>query len=230
MILGAGGAVALPGPTACLAVGIAGLQPLGDRIYSDTDSTEAHQGYQSLVDAARDRITATFGAPESRPIMVFLQAPEGFGPFKLNAFGSTQMIGSRACVMIGPSGQNVDVVAHELMHAEIHHRAGAVARFLEIPTWFDEGVAMQVDYRSRYTLESRAEHDPSEVRALNTAASFFSTNDKDLTQNYASAKAVVAGWTGRIGANALYERLRRLQAGEPFSVVIPEHEWTTPPR
>ena len=136
------------------------------------------------------------------------------------------MIGSRACVMVGPKGQNIDVVAHELMHGELHHRAGYLRRFFQVPTWFDEGVAMQVDYRSRYSLSPPEAQNADYVRALTTESSFFVADDEALTRNYASAKTVVASWVTRVGPAALYLRLHRLNNGEPFSEVVPERELT----
>ena len=219
-------ALALPGLTACALVGIAGLHPLGDGLLTDSDSKADHRRYIQLARDARARIEATFGVVESKPILVFFSGPSGFGPFKLNSYGSTQMVGSRACVMVGPRGQNIDVVAHELMHGELHHRAGYLRRFLQVPTWFDEGVAMQVDYRSRYLLLPPEAQNADYIRASTTESSFFVADDEALTRNYASAKEVVASWVRRVGAATLYLRLHRLKNGEPFSEVVPERELT----
>jgi hypothetical protein len=219
-------AFALPGPTTCALVGMAGLNTLSDGLLTDSKSEADHRRYIQLTRDARARIEATFGTPESKPIFVIFNGPEGFGPFKLNSYGSTQMAGSRVCVMVGPKGQNIDVVAHELMHGELHYRVGPVARFLQVPTWFDEGVAMQVDYRSRYLLSPQEALDSDYVRALTTASSFFSGDEEALTRNYASAKAVVAPWVAKAGPATLYPRLHRLKSGESFAEVVHERELT----
>jgi hypothetical protein len=219
-------AYALPGPTACALVGLAGLNALGDGVVTDSKSEADHRRYIQLVRDARERIEATFGTPESKPIVVIFNGSDGFGPFKLNGYGSTQMVGSRACVMVGPKGQNIDVVAHELMHGELHYRVGPVHRFLQVPTWFDEGIAMQVDYRSRYLLSPQEAVDSDYVRALTTASSFFAGDDEALTRNYASAKAVVAAWVVRVEPATFYSRLLRLKSGESVAEVVPERELT----
>lgn len=223
-------AVALPGPAACAVVGLAGLHSLGDGLLTDSESTADQQGYRQLVRDARERIGATFGAVESRPLIVFFNDASGLGPFRLNRYGSTQMIGSRACVMVGPAGQSIDVVAHELMHGEVHHRVGYRQRLLTVPTWFDEGVAMQVDYRGRYalSLQDATASDADVVRDLTTGSRFFVENDEALTRHYAFAKAVIASWVERVGPAALYPRLERLRAGEPFDEVLPVQELALP--
>ena len=215
-------AFALPGSTACVLVGMAGLRALDDGTLTDSESEADHLRYIQLTRDARARIEATFGAVESKPIVVFFSRPDGFGPFKLNSYGSTQMVGSRACVMVGPKGQNVDVVAHELMHGEVHHRVGYLRRFLQVPVWFDEGVAMQVDHRSRYLLSPQNAKNVEYVRAFTTTSSFFVADDEVLTRNYASAKELVASWVAKVGAATLYPRLQRLKNGESFSEVVAE--------
>lgn len=210
-------AFALPGPTACLLVGVAELHKLSDGSLTDSESEVDQQRYVQLTRDARVRIESTFGSIESKPILVFFSRPDGFGPFTLNAYGSTQFIGSRACVMVGPKGQSVDVVSHELMHAEIHHRVGNLKRFLQLPTWFDEGVAMQVDYRNRYSLSSQDAQNADYVRGLTTFSSFFKGDEQVVVRNYASAKQVVASWLSRVGNTSLYSRFQRMRNGESFA-------------
>jgi len=215
-------AFALPGPTACLLVEVADLHTLPDGVLTDSGSEADQRRYVQLARDARARIEATFGAVESKPILVFFSQPDGFGPFRLNAYGSTQFIGSRACVMVGPKGQSVDVVAHELMHAEIHHRVGYLKRFLQLPTWFDEGVAMQVDYRTRYSLSPQDSQTADYVRDLTTFSSFFKGDEQAVVRNYASAKQVVAFWLSKVGSTSLYMHLQRLKNGESFAEIVAE--------
>jgi hypothetical protein len=210
-------ALALPGPVACLFIEAADLRPIPDSLFTDNTSEVDQQRYLLLARDARSRIESTFG-----PVDVFFSHPSGFGPFELNAYGGTHFIGSRACVMIGPKGQNVDVVAHELMHAEIHHRVGYLKRFLQLPTWFDEGVAMQLDYRQRFSLSPRNESNADHVRGLTTFSSFFSGDEQAVVRNYAAAKQVVASWLSRVGRDVLYTRLQRLKKGESFPKIFAE--------
>lgn len=213
-------AFALPGPTACLLVGVAALHELSDGSLTDSASAADQQRYVQLTRDARARIEGIFGATESKPILVFFNHPDGFGPFRLNAHGSTQFLGSRACVMVGPKGQSVDVVAHELMHAEIHHRVGYLKRFLQLPTWFDEGVAMQVDHRPRYALSPQDAQNVDDVRGLTTFSSFFNGNEQTVVRHYAAAKQVAAAWLSKVGPASLYARLQRMRDGESFADIV----------
>jgi hypothetical protein len=213
-------AYALPGPAACLTVAGFDLQSGPDGVLTDDMSSADQQHFAQITREARSRIGATFGAPRSRPRIVFFSHDGGLGPFALNRYGSTQFIGRYACVFIGPGGRNVDVVAHELMHAELQHRVGALKRILEIPTWFDEGVAMQVDYRKKYDLPHDESVDTDAVRKLVSPSKFNASDDRALTRHYAMSKTMVASWLSGIGPSALYGRLAQINQGKPFADVM----------
>ena len=215
-------AVALPAPAACLFVGAMDLHRLPDGSLTDSPLPEDQQRFVELARAARARIAATFGPAEATPALVFFTHPEGIGPFRLNAYGSTPTIGGRACVMVGPNGQNINVVAHELMHAELHRRVGYFKRWLQLPAWFDEGVAMQVDYRSRYALAEQDAAGADAVQKLNTFSAFRSGDGKTVVANYARAKYVVAAWLRRVGVKSFYPRLERMRRGESFAEAMAE--------
>lgn len=176
--------------------------------------------FQRLVSDAKGRIREVFGEPRSKPLVLLFDEGSSFGPFRLNEYGSTQFLGSRTCVLIGPKGQNVDVVSHELMHAETADRIGFVAKFTELPTWFDEGLAMQVDFRPAYDIQAGAAVDSKPVRDLRTARYFFASDSENLTRNYALAKAEVALWAKRVGYSSVYAQLDRIRQGESFESVV----------
>lgn len=211
---------AFSGPTACMFVGVADLHALPDGSLTDSASPDEQDRYVRLTLESRERIANTFGEPKAKPILVYFSRPDGFGPFKLNAFGSTQFIGSRTCVMIGPEGQNIDVVAHELMHAEIHERAGFWNRFMKIPTWFDEGLAMQVDFRPKYLLAAEDAHAIDEVRQLTSFSSFFNGGEKVVVSNYAKARVLVADWIAKVGKASVYQQLHQLRDGQSVEEAI----------
>ncbi|HEY0439673.1 MAG TPA: hypothetical protein VGD36_06315 [Xanthobacteraceae bacterium] len=213
-------AYAFPGAPACLLVGSVDLHRLPDGSLTDAKAEDDRARYVQLASDARARIEAMFGTPQARPIVVYFNDPHGLGPFKLNSYGSAHFIGTRACVMVGPNGQNVDVVAHELMHAEIHHRVGYWRRFWSVPAWFDEGLAMQVDFRTRYALGPEDLSRAGYVREFETFRAFFNGDEPTQVRNYAAAKAVVSAWIAEVGAASLYARLGRLRAGEPLSAAL----------
>ena len=215
-------AFAFPGMTACALIEFSGLEtlPNGTRIPSSSTNAE-RQAILEIQTQAKTRIETMFGAPRAKPLVVFLNNPTTVFTFKSNSYGSTFFVGPRACVIIGPDGTNVDVVAHELLHAELFARVGPWRRFREIPAWFDEGVAMQVDFRSRY--DSSQAVDATELASLRTLRSmdqFNAGNDQEITRHYARSKRAVAQWLEKIGRSNLYANLERIRAGESLDGVL----------
>jgi hypothetical protein len=189
-------AFAFPSPiVACALLDLAPLDSLDDGARVDQGLTaEARAEVPALLRQARARIEERVGPMTAAPRLVFLSDARTWSPFVFNDYGSTTTIASRACVIVGPQGRNVDVVAHELLHAEAHHRLGVLRR-ARLPTWFDEGLAMQVDDRPRYQLPSPlTEAERARARQLSTADRFFSGDDDQLTWHYAAAKALVWEW------------------------------------
>ena len=112
-------------------------------------SVDASSCEASLLNEAEQRISLLYeSAVESAPWVVCLSEPElGLG----TTVGTTNFApGLPAILVMGPDGANVDVIAHEWAHAELAERVGVLVRTYRIPTWLDEGLAMQVDYREGY--------------------------------------------------------------------------------
>ena len=50
-------------------------------------------------------------------------------------------------LVLGPEGNTPDVIAHELCHDELFARLGWLTIKRQVPQWFNEGLALMVDYR-----------------------------------------------------------------------------------
>ncbi len=215
----AGFVLAFPGQTSCLFSPVLGYQSLAD-------GSLAHPQFNpetliQLKRQARERIRNTFGPGIAKPAVVFFGSERGLGIFKLNPYASTHFFGSYACITVGPKGQNVNVVAHELMHAELHERVGAWQYFFEIPVWFDEGLAMQLDHRPDYAMRpTYSDADLLAIRQLRKGSAFFVSDDSAITANYALAKESVRLWLIKIGSDSLYEQLKSVQQGRSFNTII----------
>ena len=121
-------ALAMPGAAACALVNVANLESLPDGSLVDSSTPEQERArLHELIMEARGRIEAMYGAPRANPTTVFFQDSRTFWLLPVNEYGSTNFVGRRACVIVGPKGRNPDVVAHELMHAELADRVGALA-------------------------------------------------------------------------------------------------------
>jgi hypothetical protein len=163
-----------------------------------------------LTSQAKAQVEAFLGATNSSPWIVCQREP---------TIGLTVSHGTArfapllpSLIVIGPFGANTDVIAHEWMHAEIAARTSALLRTYRIPTWFDEGLSMQLDHRADYGDDALKIYNKAGLLSgatlsqLSTPSQFFHTGDRGKA-HYAIAKCAVGRW---LQATAHQSRLAKL--------------------
>jgi hypothetical protein len=177
---------------------------------------ERFGGFQELLSAASDRIADVYGPAESRPRLVVTDDVNTARRWGANETASMHRLPWRSCIVIGPQGQNVDVLAHEGLHAEIQHRVGFWRFLRQVPVWFDEGAALTLDYRDPFLPENinLSAEQVAAVRELARAREFFNGN---VRQNYQAARMSVVPL---IHADTFFADLDRIAAGERFEAVF----------
>ena len=205
--------------TACALINYRGLDEVASGILASSDVPMDHRlELVRLHTAAKLRIANTFGATRASPVIVVGSSEALRHLFPgAGSFASTIYIPYRSCVVVGPNGRDVDIIAHEQLHAEIHHRVGHWNRVTQIPTWFDEGLAMQVDFRERYRWSLQpGSVDRGTVKQWKTRAQFFGGDDEELTRHYALAREEVRLWLQELGRENVYGFLERVRQGDRF--------------
>jgi len=170
-----------------------------------------------VLAAAQIRAAAFRGQALDMPRVVYadsaaLKAKLAVG----NPFASSIFHLGKVLAVIGPRGADVDVVAHLLLHAEIKNLLGK-KRFAELPSWFDEGIAAQVDRRPFLREEALATLPPPMEAFSPTARlgqqAFMGRNGE---HQLAVAKRQLAAWLQNRPASAPWNLLQRMAAGEDF--------------
>ena len=121
----------------------------------------------------------------------------------------------RAIMVVGSDGVNLDVLSHELCHAELYHRLGWWRKQTKIPTWFDEGLAMQLDYRPEYnetayvTLLDTLSFFP-DIKTKATPQLFWEGGIEASKQHYILARHEVRRWLRRVKRKGLYDMIDEL--------------------
>ncbi len=162
----------------------------------------------SNINLAKSRINSTFGNMISSPKIIITATENEAVSFGSNPYGVTHLSILGQCIVLGPEGQNVDVIAHEYMHAEVHHRVGWLNYSLNVPIWFMEGLATLVDFR--YLLED-IDLTQSEIDSV-----------KNKTFNHLDYKYYQAARVLAIDVNKskLYENLEKLKQGQNINSIF----------
>ncbi len=194
-----------------------------DHVYVQKDSLIREEDALRLTKEAQARVTAFYGELQC-PATTYIILWED--PALLSKLGGDH----DTCTVFFPSKRHyvsvskeyleLDILAHELTHAELHTRLDEkVLRAL--PTWFDEGLATQNDYRPRYSEAAWQEQTENGARAIaledmDTPDEFYAGTSDERRSRYVCAKHEVRGWMDAHGQAGLLALLDALASGEPF--------------
>lgn len=168
------------------------FEKIAEDIYVEKENIKDHGTVVSIIFAARERIQKTFGDLSVKLPILVTNSSKIMRKFGGNLYGVTHRSPVGSCIVLGVKGQNVDVVAHELMHAEVAERLGTFRVLTDLPVWFDEGFATLVDYREPYLSENMniTDEDIEQVKQLFWGHEFYSDQEK-IVQRYQAAKLAV---------------------------------------
>jgi len=183
--------------------------------YAPEDFTaEQVKELEHIYREAAQRIDALFGDKQAQPQLILATTPSLFQRYGNSTHGAalTHMLPrGNAIIVLGPEALNVDVLAHELCHAELHFRLQE--NHGKIPVWFEEGLAMQVDARldeQLSELEFRLRHGlPAPTKAQLADPDYFFSEHR--FQNYLFAKLMVEQWYKEKGKEGFLNFLIQLE-------------------
>ena len=202
---------------ACELLPMLNYQQIDNDVFLGFDiSSERAESIRVLITSASERIDLVYGAPVSKPRMLVTSDSKLAARWGANATASMHRTPWRSCIVIGPNGQNTDVIAHEWLHAEIQQRVGFFRFLSEIPVWFDEGAALTLDYRAPFQADNIDLTDSAiqSVRRLVRGRDFFSG---DIRSNYQAARLTVEPL---IIAEHFFDNLEQVSLGESFESVF----------
>ncbi|MCC5824872.1 hypothetical protein [Alkalimonas sp.] len=200
---------------ACEAVGFKGYEQVAPNVFVSPSVENIEEALRSIIDG-RQRVDATFGEMIATPKIVIVGNKAEASNFGANSTATAYYTPMGTCIILGPKGQNVDVAAHELVHAEVGQRVGWLNHWLEIPVWFNEGVALIVDHRKPFLIENIdiSQEAIDSVKQLKTGREFF--GGTNTHENYVASRMAVNNFEPL----QLYQKLERVRNGESFGSVF----------
>ena len=215
----------------------------GENVIYTSRLTPLRQQQQLLASdqLASDRIREFWGTRQGKATLIYCHTPGQYADY-CGGGGSESSAGcslgtpwGASFLVLGPEGNNPDVIAHERCHDELLARVGWWRINRQIPQWFNEGLALMVDYRftnpkANPRQRARDFHDEWEYRAygrqmalslaeLETMRDFFGGDYHHVMLAYYTGAAEVSGWLARVGRSGPAELARRVGKGEEFEVV-----------
>lgn len=199
-----------PQPVHVMMVSFSDMKEYDDKVYVESSISEGTiKSVLSDLEQAKGNILQIFEDIKASPTLIFVHSSEAVQHYaQKNLTGQTYYMYWGSYIVIGPQGFNKDVIAHELMHAELRKR---LKNKDKVPVWFDEGFATLVE--SRYVSDKNVIS--ANLEDLSSESTFYDpTRVKD---NYKRANDEITRWYGIVGNSGLYELIDGLNAGQSFA-------------
>jgi hypothetical protein len=191
---------AFPQETRCIFIRFSSLDHQGEFYTSKGVSQGLKDSIQALIGEAEKRIDQFWGAQKAEPTFIYCANPEDYRKYG-NMIGSPATTYNKlgSYIVLNRDGLDPDIIAHELSHAEFYSRIGFIAQKFRVPAWFDEGLAMQVDYRADFSLDSLRRQsndfrDLPDIKSLKSGQAFMDGSDDEVLLRFMTAKYIVGQW------------------------------------
>ena len=220
-----------------------GFNKLDKRIYvSEKMPPALLKPIIAITDAAKLNVKKFWGDMLSHPVLIFCRSEEEYNTYG-NATGTPAMIHLTpfgSYIIISPDGANVDVLSHEICHAELLKRAGWFIKSAQIPAWFDEGLALRLDerypnfkgnsylnYRMQWIESTSHGNKSMKLTELEKIDDFYNKDGYWTYIAYLTSGMEVARWMELVKKEGLLELIKELKNGKKFMDAYKEIEEKT---
>ena len=197
---------------------------IASQVYINREYAGDQQELLEMIEQAKDRVRTFFGDVRFQDKTIFIICDDEKLTRKLGEDHGTVIFyfpSETHYICISDEYLELDILAHEITHAELHTRLSAEAQ-KRIPTWFDEGIALQNDYRERYSEAQWVEQTDNGKNAvaledMDTPAEFYAGEAEDRRFRYLNAKHELDVWMTSHGQRGLLKLLEKLNDGADFN-------------
>ena len=170
------------------------------RLYFNSQAPQKKiDSLKGLILLAKNRVAGFWQQQPCNATYIYCESDADF-----NKYGSPYPVPALthlkcgAYIVISKEGAEPDIIAHETAHAALYEKIGFFKQ-LKVPAWFDEGLAMQVDYRDYYsedTLKLKSDNFTKlpDIRKMKTGNQFQQGSHEQVMLNYMTAKHIVKNW------------------------------------
>ena len=197
---------------------------IASQVYVNRNYAGDKQELFEMIEQAKDRVRTFFGELYFQDETILIICDDEKLIRKLGEDHGTFIVSFPAeahYICISDAYLKLDILAHEITHAELRSRLSAKAQ-KAIPTWFDEGLALQNDYRESYSeAQWIAQTDNGKntvaLEDMDTPAEFYAGEAEDRRFRYLNAKHELNVWMTVHGQHGLLELFDKLNGGADFT-------------
>lgn len=185
--------------------------------FSPQINTDERDSLQVMVDSAFQRNRSFWGSRDINYQLVFCKTDDELRKYAQGAKSVSFATYTGVYIVISEDITCIDIMSHELCHAFLYNSIGYQNK-KRLPAWFDEGTAMQLDYRPLFTNSSYTT-DQDQLEKISTFKAFNNADWKILKYNYIVSKYEVEGWIKKYGKYRFNKFIESLAKGRKFKEV-----------
>lgn len=221
----------------CQWVGYSDFKKVKPNLYISPSTSPQHlQKATWSIEKAHRRIAELWGKPIGDAIIILCESTEQYHRYCNSDEGAGCSIGTpwgASFIILNLDGLNTDVIAHEMCHDELFTRLGWWKTTREIPQWFNEGLALMVDYRfvsatdslQRYldykdecSYVSNGGQTVLNLNEISSLHGFFSGNEHHVMLAYMTSGMEVSRWLANTSRQDVPRLIERIKSGETFDL------------
>ena len=212
--------IIFPQQTRSILISYSGFNKDGRLYFNKNTPQNKVDTVKQLIELAANRVAGFWGQKTCNPKYIYCESEEDFkkygSPYSVPALTHIKL---GAYIVISNEGIDLDIIAHEIAHAEFYERLGFYNWSFKIPSWFDEGLAMQNDNRDYYsedTLKARSNNYKNlpDIKKLKSGKQFNEEGTHEqIMLNFMTARLEVKNWYTK---EKLDKLIKDINAGKSF--------------
>ena len=202
-----------------------GFREIAPNVYINKGNAGDPDEILNLIEAAKARDTAFYGSLQCLDKTLIIICDDAKISAKIGEKDTTTLPfpAKRNYICMSNEYCVLDILAHELTHAELHYRLTPKALH-RVPIWFNEGIATQNDYREQYSSEQWEQQTENgrlavPTKDMDTGAEFYAGTAEERRFRYLCAKHEVAAWLEVHSVQGLLDLIDGLNAGGDFDAL-----------
>jgi hypothetical protein len=225
----------------CYAIDFSDFTKHPNRIYTSQGTSETQKkALFALLSDSDKRISRFWGSKQSKPAVIFCHSERVYQEYGSRSGSPANFFGTPvgAYVIISPNGLNADVISHEMGHAELTQRVGWLTMTIQVPQWFNEGLALMLDYRfpdgginNSYKQYRRKWKEATyggqyelPLEELTEVDKFFKGDSYSQYLAYLRSGLEVSRWLEKADQRGLLLLVEKVEKGEKFDAAYKEIE------
>jgi hypothetical protein len=221
----------------CEMVGFSQLRSAKPGVYVSPNigSLQTRQ-VMKYISQAEMRVGSFYSGKLSQPVIIVCADAEEYKKYCSSAEGAGCSLGTpwgSTFVVLNVQEINVDVISHEMSHIELLKRLGWWKTTMQIPQWFNEGVALMLDkrfvnnphpigrymeYMDQWLYYTKGGQEILELEDIVKVKDFFRGNQQYVMLAYMTSGLEVSYWLHQTGSKGINRFISNMADGDKFSV------------